>query len=397
MKYLFLGIVINFFTWSGLSAQENGYSQPLVTVPFTFNNYHLVVPVWIEGHGPFNFLFDSGAGSTLLMQDVVDSLGLEIAASRKNVGVSGAHEVGAVKGVQVRLGELDLDDITILSTSIPFEELDKGGRVHGVIGYPVLTRFVVKIDHTHNRLEIYDKNTYRYTGNGSELPIWMYMRLPLVDASFTLYNGQEIKGVFMVDTGARADIIINSPTVVQHQMADQVGRYYTVRQRIGTSERRSKIRYGRLRSLQLGSYMFEHIPVALSSDNRGVLSLSDFDGILGNRLLSRFNLIFDYERARLYLEPSSRIGNAYEINSSGLLLTFKNGRPVIKEVIDGTAADKAGLKEGDLVVSINTRQTSDMTPEEIRKAFEGDDEWVEVVISRSGKLKYTRFKLKPLI
>ena len=385
--------VTGFFLTGMASAQE----QHLAEVPFILNNDHIIIQVRLDGSGQLNFLFDSGAGGTLIRKEVDDSLGFKYVRQRKNVGVSGAHEVGVVKGVKLTLGSLKVGNITLLSTKTPLEELDDGQQVHGVIGYPILSRYVVEVDYAAMQLRLYNRNTFTYGGKGRVVPIDLVYNIPIAKVKVTVFNGQEFTGNFLVDTGARSDVIISSPTVVKYDMAENVGKYYTVRRRIGSSERRTKMRYGRLQSIVFAEYKFENIPVALSSDNKGVLSINNLHGIIGNRLLQRFNIIFDYYRQQLYIEPGILIGNAYKINASGLDITYKGGKPYITTIIDLSPADLAGLRPNDELISINSKLVAAMSPEEVRQIFFQANKKLALVVKRNRKLKYTELTLRPLL
>jgi hypothetical protein len=354
---------------------SSAFSQTIPTgiIPFVINNDHIIIQLKIENSQPLNFMFDTGAGGTLITRSMADSLGLKPTLYRKNVGVSGSHKVGVLKGTKVKLGQDDFN-ITLLSTNTPLEELDDGRLVHGIIGYPILSRYVVEIDYKENQLKLYNRNTFKYEGNGQRLPIEIRLSLPISKASVIMYNGVRFEGNFLMDTGARADVIISSPTVVQYDMSENIGKHYTLRAKIGSSQRKSKIRYGRLKSLSVTNNTFEDIPAVLSSDNTGVLAIPNLNGIIGNRLLKKFKVIFDYQRGLIYLEPYKLLGKDYLINSSGINIYFKAGKPFLKDVIDRSPAAK-----------------------EIRESFLGVSGKLEIVIMRNRKFKYTEFYLKPLI
>jgi C-terminal processing protease CtpA/Prc len=157
------------------------------------------------------------------------------------------------------------------------------------------------------------------------------------------------------------------------------------------------MRYGRLASFQFAAHKFDDIPVALSSDNKGVLSMDFIDGIIGNKLLQRFNVIFDYENEQVILEPGASFDSEYSVNLTGFSLSFKAAQPVIKNLIDRSPADKAGLRNGDQIISINSVLVENMTTEEIREAFTREGETLAIVIKRNNKFKYTEFRPEPLI
>jgi len=380
-----------------LNHQINAQTQPEVRVPFVLNNEHIIIPISLNSSDPLNFIFDSGAGGTLISKKTADSLEFKSKRSRTNIGVSGAHKVEAIRGVDLSLVGKKVGNITLLSSNTYFEEMDDGRKVNGVIGFAILSRYVVEIDYARQELLLFNRLNYQYSGNGKALTISIEQNLPMVQASIKLYNGTQFEGRFMVDTGSRTDIIISSPTVIKYDVAENIGNYYNVRASIGTSTRRTKMRYGRLQSLIIGGYKFDNIPVALSSDNKGVLSLESLNGIIGNRLLQRFDVIFDYQRSVMYLEPSVLIGADYEVNRSGFNINFVEGKPFIKNLIDRSPADLAGLRNDDEIVSINGVLVEELSPEEIRDSFIKENERIEIVIRRNNKFKYTEFTLKPLI
>ena len=378
---------------------KEGYSQnqKIAEIPFKLNDGHMIIRLSLNEAGPFNFIFDSGAGGTLISERVTDSLGIEASLSRKNVGVSGEHKVGLIKGIELSFDENEIANTNLLTTSTYFEEIDDGSKVHGVVGYAILSRYVVEVNNDRKSLILYDMNNYGYSGQGEELPIYLVQNLPIINGSSGMYNDTSFEGQFMVDTGARSELIISSPTVIQYEMAENIGKYYTVRANIGTSSRRTKMRYGRLKEFAFGSFKFDDIPVALSSDNKGVLSMDFINGIIGNRLLQRFDITFDYNRSVIYFEARNEIKKDYIVNLSGFNLYFVSAKPIIKNLIDRSPADYAGLRNGDEIISINGVLIENLESSEIRNAFTVEGEKIALVIKRNNKFKYTEFKPKPLI
>lgn len=389
----FLAIVIVSAVSQRLLAQNNEVQK----IPFLLNNGHIIIKLSLNDSEPLNFIFDSGAGATLVSRNVADSLGFARGAKRKNIGVSGEHKVNLLKGVKLRFKNKDLGNVNLLSTQTYFEELDNGQNVHGVIGYDLLTRYIIEVNYTLQTITLFQESGYVYPGESKPLPIYLVQNLPIINAKVTAYNGISFEGQFMVDTGARSNIIISSPSVIKYDLADNVGKYYTLRANIGTSTRRTKMRYGRLASLEFARHHFEDVPVALSSDNKGVLSMDFLDGLIGNKLLQRFNIVFNYSGNKVFFEPGKNIDEVYSINLTGFTLSFEDARPIIKNVIDRSPADKAGLRNGDEVISINSVLVENMSSDEIREAFDKQGEKLAIVIKRNNKYKYTEFVPEPMI
>ncbi|MEN8250908.1 MAG: aspartyl protease family protein [Bacteroidota bacterium] len=370
---------------------------PVASIPFHPNNGHIIIKVKLEGKEPINFLFDSGAGGTLISRKMAESLGLFPIVSRKNVGVSGAHEVGAIKGVDLGIGEVIIKDITLLSTETKFEELDNGEIIHGVVGYPILSRYVVEVDFIKHELKLFDRTSYFYYGEGVSIPINIVMNLPVVEAGVMLYNGESFIGNFIIDTGARSELIISSPTVVWYDIANNVGEHYTLRKAIGTSKRRSKVRYGRLASVNFANKEFCDIPVALSSDNKGVLADPSFDGIIGNALLSRYNIVFDYYMNMLHIAPNQSIDKKFIVNTTGFNIVYKKGKPYLKDLIERSPADFAGLRNGDELIAIDGKSIAELGSKAVRTSLQEPGIKVELVVRRNKEMIKVEFVTESLI
>lgn len=59
--------------------------------------------------------------------------------------------------------------------------------------------------------------------------------------------------------------------------------------------------------IQLGPFKLPRIPGAFSTVTSGVQSSPDMDGVMGNNLLKRFNLVYDFKNESIYLIPNDLI------------------------------------------------------------------------------------------
>ena len=121
----FLRPVFLILLFFGHLFNSNGRAQniPVDTIPFVLNFDHIIIQLSLNGSEPLNFLFDSGAGGTLITKDTADSLGFNASSNRRNIGVSGSHRVGVIKGVELGVGGKKIGNVTLLSTDIPLEEI----------------------------------------------------------------------------------------------------------------------------------------------------------------------------------------------------------------------------------------------------------------------------------
>ena len=155
--------------------------------------------------------------------------------------------------------------------------------------------------------------------------------------------------------------------------------------------------YGRVAGFDIADHQFNEVPVVLNSTSEGVLSFENINGIIGNKILRRFNITFDYANEKLYFEPNGNLNRKFKTNAAGLTIFFNGGLPYIKDVVDRSPASKGGLKNGDQIISINGELVDNIEKKEIRNIFFQSGTQLDIVIMRNGKLKYTEVNLQELI
>ena len=144
-----------------------------VTVRFKIaSNYMIVVPVTINGSGPYDFVLDTGSNNTMLDQKLADELALpqggETAVLRPRHSMSSAVTVYAdsfsIAGATVSGKDL------VLVTSADLRGLPR--KVRGVLGEDFLQNFDVLIDYSHLIIQLESGlSSMAETLKGEHLPI----------------------------------------------------------------------------------------------------------------------------------------------------------------------------------------------------------------------------------
>jgi predicted aspartyl protease len=122
------------------------------TLKFDFVNRHLIViPVVLNGSGPYKFLLDTGAGITVISKRLANNLNLP---NGRSESVSSAGGYIAVE--MRRLQTLHMGDIRITDPEVAVADFDlmKSMKVDGILGGDRLKFFRVSIDYSKQTVRI---------------------------------------------------------------------------------------------------------------------------------------------------------------------------------------------------------------------------------------------------
>lgn len=151
IPFLFL-LVVSLSACTLPAAREVG--TPASTVPGEVqfelappNDAAIIVPVKINGHGPFKFILDTGATFTCIDQKLADQLKLPEWHGQFGAGVLQPTE-GAVKLVSVDTLEVgNVKATEMKACAIEFSRLQTGGLdARGLVGLNFLKSFQMRID-----------------------------------------------------------------------------------------------------------------------------------------------------------------------------------------------------------------------------------------------------------
>ena len=103
----------------------------------------------------------------------------------------------------------------------------------------------------------------------------------------------------------------------------------------------------------------------------GVFDAAGPAGSVGNGFLLRFNIIYDLPRKRLVLWPSARFSAYERYDPAGIWIATGAHGPIVTSVLANGPADKAGLRAGDTIVSVDGISTRTWLPPRLRTWLKG--------------------------
>ena len=328
-------------------------------LPFEYRARHVWLTASVNGGPPDHFLFDTGASVTVLDSAWASEHGIRTSGRMQaaGAGASGGATFATLDSLRIAAANGDgiaLRDVkvAVLDVNPSFEPMF-WRRMAGVIGYDVISRFVVTIDYDDSVLVLHDPDSYRYTGVERPLPMVMNGTVPALKGTL---DGTD-HGLFRLDVGSSSTVDVHTPFARAKGLRHRMGRTHEV-DGVGFGGSFTMI-LGRLRGMSLGPYEWDDPIVSLSTSTEGAFASEEFAGNIGNRILERFRVTFDYQRRTVVLEPGRRYGDRDRLTRTGVLLTRVAGVVRVGSVLPASPAARAGLFEGDQVLSIDGRTVGD--------------------------------------
>lgn len=370
-------------------------------IPFHYHRNLIIIQIHINGKGPYNFILDTGVNFIILTNPALkDDLHLNIIKSIlvRGLGEGKDTKAGVVGDLQLKIGNLEGHYFS--AALLPFEDISfssyVGIPIDGLIGYDFFKSFVVKINYPDEMITILRPEKFKAPGHSLPFALSIENLRPYIMASTTLPGGNVIKLKLIVDTGAGHPVSLepgSDPliTVPADGLSSRLG--------IGLNGP-IEGKLGRLPALRLGRIDLSNVicsfPVYPASETH--TTMDNRNGNLGNEILSRFHVIFDYPAGIMYLKPNHTLKRSFEYDMSGLDL-IASGPEYRNYIVSGTdtgsPADKAGLKESDILLYINLVPASQYSITEIDNLLRsGNNKRIYIVYQRGNQISFTQIVLK---
>ena len=374
-------------------------SPGLARLPFEYSGRHLWLKVAVNGGAPADFLFDTGASISVIDSAYAVKLGLATEGKMQGQGAGSTGSVSLSRLESVRVAAPDGDGVEIHGVKVavlsinPFLAPYFWRDCAGVLGYEFISRFVDEIDYDARTLTLHDPKTFQYGGAGTGIPFTLAGTIPAIP----LKLDGTVEGEFRVDVGSGSTVDLHAPFVKRYDLESKVGK--TIEASGGGFGGTFTLHVARMKRLDVGPFGWDAPVVALSATGAGGFASEDYAGNIGNQILSRFKCTFDYERRKLYLEPGKRYGEPDHFTRAGV--QFMRSGDIVRamQVLPGSPAAAAGLKDDDEVVAIEGKPPLSYSPDDLDALLDqgAPGRKVSVRVTRGGKTKELKITLKDMI
>jgi predicted aspartyl protease len=373
------------------------HADPVAEVPFELVGRHIFIPLKVNGSEPLNFIFDTGSSSAVIDSVTAEKIGLTANRRSSATGAGGRVRVDMRTGNRLALGPLTIERASLMF--IPLQHLAQriGHPIDGIVGYEILSRYVVGIDHDTNTLRIETHDEFEPVAGRRSWRFRLRMNIPTIDATIGLSDGTTLRGSFLIDTGAGGTLLFTTPFVDRHDLLRRVGPSYRILS-AGLTTSRNEGYEARVGYLSLFGERFLGTPVHLSRSESGVRAMKAYAGLIGNDVLRRFNTTFDYKARRMWVERNETFGVPFATDCAGLRIKLDEDmvRVVVHTVVEGSPAAEAGIEVGDEIVAINERPVEGQPLATLRKEFQRKGETVRVDYVQEGEARSCSLRLRHL-
>ena len=410
-------------------------------VKFRLINNLIVLPVEVNGV-TLSFLLDTGVSKPIIFNflNVSDTLKIKDTETIYLRGLGGGESVEALKsrnnvfkvGDAIKLKQ-DLFAVYNLNLNLSPK---LGFPVHGIIGFDLFEDLIVQINYSTQTITLtdYEKFEYKRCKTCEYFDLEFYNKKPYIRAEVEI-NEKSIPVKLLIDSGSSDALWLFEDDTLGIKSNDAFFDDFLGHGLTGSI-------YGKRSKLQLfslKSFKLENVNVSYPNSESIYLAqqIENRNGSLSGNILKRFNMVFDYRKGLLTLKKNKFYSEKFSYNKSGIELahdgtrlvkevdnsksktnkylvgnetqnTFRYEasvkykivlRPafVIVELREDSPAEIAGLRKGDMILSLNKKDTKQFSLQQIVETFYGDtDKKIELKVDRNGQIMTFSFLLKPL-
>jgi hypothetical protein len=262
-----------------------------------------------------------------------------------------------------------------------------------IVGVGLLRGFVVEFDHVEPVVRLYERGSYRPPPTARELPLVFRTNpnVPFIDIEVVFTDGTRQAARVLADTGATYYSAVFVSAFVEN-----------VRARIPVTARpanRPESTGGQIQlvatrplAISVGPFSVSQPVVALLQTDLGSGGIDD--GLLGWGFWRRFTVGFDFEGRRLYLTPNRDFDRRQTFDASGVGFRRRDRGYRVDIVLPDTPASRAGLREGDTLVTIDGRAARDLTSVQLRDLFSRPGAVCDLQLDRGGAPVHVELRLE---
>lgn len=268
-----------------------------ICIPFKLYKKLPVVTVTINGSEQ-NFIFDSGAPSTILNSKYYNSNSYSI-VSNKISGVAGNEVQSDIQKIsELNLNGLRAENVDLMCIDISHLEEKNSIPIHGLIGYSFIKDFDIVYDYTRQTITLIKKEhvsdyiSQLKSNNMVEHSVEMQQRGHIPYVAAYIDSKEYLMGI---DSGASSNLLNDS-------LLSDIKSITRTKNNVlkGGDSEGIKRRSGKVKNMVIGNIAFSKVPTIFSNiDHLNKSTNVELSGLIGYPILSKQKCMVSYHTGSL--------------------------------------------------------------------------------------------------
>lgn len=326
----------------------------------------------------FNFILDTGSGGISLDSATCTEHSIPHSPSGKTInGIAGIREVDFAKNNDLNLPGLKIKGLDFYVNNYEILTNVYGIKVDGIIGYSFFSKYIIKVNPDSSIIEVFEPGSLRYPSGG-------YLLHPLFTAlpiqPLRIKDSRTVNSNFYLDTGAGLSFLLSKDFIDDSAFLLKKRVLMPVEAQGLGGKKRMMLTI--IKEVKIGPYIFRKVPTHILEDEYNITSYPYLGGLIGNDILRRFNIIFNYPKREVHLLPNGHFRAPFDYSYSGMSIYYIDGKVIIDDVIKDSPAFKAGFKKDDVIFAVNNNFSNDIN--QYKDILQSEGERVKVLIMRGN-------------
>ena len=376
-----------------------------IIIPYSYHHGFIVVDVVFQRLFPLKFIVDTGAEHTIILKkEYVDALNLKSSKRIRLFGSDLSRELYALfyrnTFLQMVNTNMVRHDVIVLEEDVLKLEEFVGTSVDGILGAEFFKGMLLQIDYKKQQMVLHNPSLFNYEKleGYTAVPMEVFASKPYISSVTEIEEGKPIITRLLVDTGAALTVMFHNNTdslmtipalIVKGNLGKGLG---------GEIEGFT----GKVHQLDIQGLRFNNMLSNFQDLDEALLDEGKVrrNGIIGNLLLERFTVYFDFAKSKLYLKPHKNYNKAFDFDKSGLTI-FAFGKELnqyyVKYVMDGSPAAEADIRPGDIIRKVGMWSTKWYNLSGLNKKFMGKTgKKIKLTLEREGEILKKEIVLRDL-
>ena len=281
------------------------FAQSIIDkIPIKLIDRLIFIEIKLYNSEPLNFMFDTGAGITVIDTETAHKLELPTSKEFK-IGTAGKTLKSKISennalfiGDNFRLDNIALALIDLSHISKYFKT-----KIDGIIGIDLLNKAVIETNIDSLQFLLFSIDNYKYNGTAEPLELIglesNHLGLPIE----IMANGSKksISLIIKIDTAAANYLTLHNHTVTEYNLFDKKKKYKK-KSGFGADSTITNNLEGKISSAVFAGKKWRNIPVVFEIDELNNSSNRKANGLIGQKMLLDFNITYNLNSGYIYLE-----------------------------------------------------------------------------------------------